>query len=266
MGKKCECPAGAPKWMVTFGDLMSLLLCFFVLLLSFSTMDPAMYKEVSGSLKDAFGVQKEVISYGIPKGIDVVSRDFNPIFSVDVVLEKIKSTLRLELLKGEIQVEALKDRVILRLNDDVTFAPGSAHLKPEALPILDKVREVIQAVPGEILVAGHTDNTPIHTAQFPSNWALSAARAATVVDVLLAPGTISKRRIAAVGYGDSRPRVPNDTPEHRRMNRRVEIIFMQPPHPEEMKMTPVGPKGLPEQEPLPPPPLSRRMGGHSRGA
>ncbi len=196
----------------------------------------------------------------------MVSRDFTPIFNVDVVLEKIKSTLRLELLKGEIEVEALEDRVILRLNDEVTFKPGSANLRPEALPILDKVREVIQAVPGEILVAGHTDNTPIHTARFPSNWALSAARAATVVDVLLAPGTIAKRRIAAVGYGDSRPRVPNDSPENRRKNRRVEIIFMQPPHPEEMRMTPVDQKGLPEQEILPPPPISMKGRSQERGA
>ncbi len=258
MGKKCECPPGAPKWMVTFGDLMSLLLCFFVLLLSFSTMDPAMYKEVSGSLKNAFGVQRDEIVYEIPKGIDVVSRDFTPIFNVDVVLEKIKSALRLELLKGEIQVEALKDRVILRLNDDVTFKPGSANLVPQALPILDKIREVIEVVPGEILVAGHTDDTPIHTDRFPSNWALSAMRACTVVDVLLAPGTISKRRMAAVGYGDSRPRVPNDSPENKKKNRRVEIIFMQPPHPEEFQVTPVDEKGLPEQELLPPPPTSMK--------
>ncbi len=253
MGKKCECPPGAPKWMVTFGDLMSLLLCFFVLLLSFSTMDPAMFKEVSGSLRNAFGVQKSEIVYEIPKGIDIVSREFNPIFSVDIVLEKIKSAIKLELIKGEIEIEALKDRVILRFNDELTFPPGSAQLMPSARPILDKIRKVIEEVPGEVMVAGHTDDVPIKNGKFPTNWHLSAARAATVVTYLLKKGTIASGRMAAVGYGPSRPRYPNDTPEHRKKNRRVEIIFMQPPNPEEFQVSPVAGGPIKDQEILPAP-------------
>ncbi len=253
MGKKCECPAGAPKWMVTFGDLMSLLLCFFVLLLSFSSMDPAMFKEVSGSLKQAFGVQREDIVYDMPMGVDIVSRDFNPIFDVDVILEKIKSTIKLELIKGDIEIEALSDRIILRMNDELTFDPGSARLKPEAKPLLAKLRTVIEKVPGEILVAGHTDNTPIKNGLYSSNWSLSAARAAAVVEFLLKQGTIAPSRIAAVGYGSSRPRVPNDTPEHRRENRRVELIFMQPRNQDGLEVTPITPKGQRDQEILPPP-------------
>ncbi len=255
MGKKQECPKGAPMWMVTFGDMMSLLLCFFVLLLSFSTMDPAMYKEISGSLKNAFGVQREKIIYEIPKGVDVISRDFTPIFNVDVILEKIKSAIRLELLKGEVQVEALDDRVILRLDDEVTFKPGSVEMQPGARPILTKIRDVIKAVPGEILVAGHTDNVPIKSQRFSSNWALSALRASTVVEFLLSTKEIAPSRMAAVGYGDSRPRVPNDTAANRARNRRVEIVFMQPPRPEEFTVTPVTEEGIKEQEVLPPPPV-----------
>ena len=232
---------------------MSLLLCFFVLLLSFSTMDPAMFKEVSGSLRNAFGVQKSEITYEIPKGIDIVSREFNPIFSVDVVLEKIKSAIKLELIKGEIEIEALKDRVILRFKDELTFPPGSAELMPSAKPVLDKIRTIIEQVPGEVLVAGHTDDIPIRSERFPSNWHLSAARAATVVKYLLKNGTIAMSRLAAVGYGPSRPRYPNDTPEHRKKNRRVEIIFMQPPNPEDFEVTPVTGGTIKEQEIMPAP-------------
>ncbi|OCC15472.1 Flagellar motor rotation protein MotB [Dissulfuribacter thermophilus] len=253
MGKKCECPPGAPKWMVTFGDLMSLLLCFFVLLLSFSTMDPAMFKEVSGSLRNAFGVQKSEITYEIPKGIDIVSREFNPVFTVDIILEKIKSAIKLELIKGEIEIEALNDRVILRFNDELTFPPGSAELIPSAKPKLDKIRKIIEEVPGEVLVAGHTDNIPIQSNKYPSNWHLSAARAATVVTYLLKDGTIAPSRLAAIGYGPSRPRLPNDSPENRKKNRRVEIIFMQPQNPEEFDVKPITGGPLKDQEIMPAP-------------
>lgn len=253
MGKKCDCPKGLPGWLATFGDLMSLLLCFFVLLLSFSTMDPAMFKEVSGSLRNAFGVQREDITYDIPMGTEIVSRDFNPIFSVDVILEKIKSAIKLELIKGEIEIEAMKDRVVLRLNDDLNFEPGRADLTEKARALLDKIRPVVETVPGELMVAGHTDNVVINSALYPSNWGLSAARAASVVDYLLMPRTIDPRRLAAIGYGDSRPLVPNTTPENRKRNRRVELTFLQPPNPDEIDIRPPTGKGLREQEILPVP-------------
>lgn len=250
MGKKSECVKGAPKWMVTFGDLMSLLLCFFVLLLSFSTMDPAQFKEVSGSLEKAFGVQKQEITFEIPKGVDIVSRDFNPVFSVDIVLEKIKSAIKLELIKGEVEVEALSDRVILRMNDEITFRPGSDRLTEPAKVILDKMRRIIEEVPGEVLVAGHTDNIPVR-GRFASNWHLSAARAASVVVYLLRNHSIVPTRLAAVGYGDSRPIAPNNSPGNRARNRRVELIFMQPSNPDDFDVKPVDEQGLLEQELMP---------------
>jgi chemotaxis protein MotB len=237
-------------WMVTFGDLMSLLLCFFVLLLSFSTMDPAMFKEVSGSLERAFGVQKQEITFDIPKGIDIVSREFNPVFSVDVVMEKIKSAIKLELIKGEVEVEALTDRVILRMNDEITFAPGSDRLTPKAEKILDKIRTIVETVPGKIIVEGYTDDSPV-AGKFPSNWHLSSARASSVVSFMLQKHSILPKRMAATGYGASRPRVPNDTPEHRAANRRVDIVFMQPLKPDEVEVKSLDRKGLLEQELLP---------------
>ncbi len=253
MGKQCEekkpkCEAGAPKWMTTFSDLMSLLMCFFVLLLSFSEMDVARFKEVAGSLRDAFGVQREEVVFQIPKGIDVVSTEFPAKFTVEELLERIKAAVKLELIKGEIQIESLKDRVILRFKDDLLFPKGSAELTPRAKQVLLKVGEVLELFDGEILVAGHTDNTPIR-GRYRSNWELSAARAVSVVEFLLEHKFVFPRQIAAVGYGPSRPLYPNDTEAHRAANRRVEIILLQ-------KKAPIlgyseAFSGAKEQEPLP---------------
>ncbi|HHI97690.1 MAG TPA: type VI secretion system protein TssL [Thermodesulfatator atlanticus] len=254
MGKNCpekkeKCEAGAPKWMTTFSDLMSLLMCFFVLLLSFSEMDVARFKEVAGSLREAFGVQREEVVFEIPKGIDVVSTEFPAKFTVDEILERIKSAVKLELIKGEIQIESLKDRVVLRFKDGVLFAKGSAELTPRAKQILLKVGEVLELFDGEIIVAGHTDNTPVRNGRFRSNWELSAARAVSVVEFLLKHKFVLPRQLAAVGYGPSRPLYPNDTEEHRAANRRVEIILLQPKVPLlEYREAFSGSK---EQEPIP---------------
>ncbi|WP_022852433.1 flagellar motor protein MotB [Thermodesulfatator atlanticus] len=240
---------GAPKWMTTFADLMSLLMCFFVLLLSFSEMDPAKFKEVAGSLRDAFGVQREEIVFQLPKGISVVTTEFPPKFTVDDLLERIRATVKLEMIKGEIQIESLKDRVVLRFKDEVMFPKGSAELTPRAKQILLKVGEILELFDGEIIVAGHTDDTPIVRGKYRSNWELSAARAVSVVEFLLKHKFVLPRQVAAVGYGPSRPLYPNDTEKHRAANRRVEIILLQQKNP--LLKYQEAFSGAKEQEPLP---------------
>jgi chemotaxis protein MotB len=247
--KKQKCESGAPKWMTTFSDLMSLLLCFFVLLLSFSEMDVARFKEVAGSLKMAFGVQRKEIVFQLPKGLDIITTEFPPQFTVEELLERIKAAVKLELIKGEIQIETLKDKIILRFKDDLLFAKGSAELNPRAKALLLKLGEVLSLFDGDIVVAGHTDDLPIRSKKFRSNWDLSAARAVSVVDFLLAHKFVLPRHIMAVGYGPSRPLYPNDSEKHRAANRRVEIILLQ-------KKVPLlgyseAFSGKKEQEPLP---------------
>ncbi|QJA06929.1 OmpA family protein [Thermosulfurimonas marina] len=224
--EKCKCEGGAPQWMTTFSDLMSLLMCFFVLLLSFSEMDVAKFKEVAGSLREAFGVQREEVVFQTPKGLDIVSREFEARFTVEELLERLKAAVKLELIKGQIQIESLEDRVVLRLNNRLVFPPGSAELTPQAKHVLDALGQVFKLFDGEIVVAGHTDDTPPR-GRFRSNWELSAARAVAVVEYLLKKGYVYPEQISAVGYGPSRPLYPNDTPEHRQANRRVEIILLQ---------------------------------------
>lgn len=217
---------GVPVWFVTFADLMTLLMCFFVLLLSFSTTDPKMFKDVSGSLVRAFGVQREEIQIDQPKGIDMISREFKALFSAEEVMEKMKSTLKMELIKGQIDIEFQDDKVVLRMNDELAFERSSATLKSSAKGVIDKLRPVFAQTPGDIIVTGHTDTSPISTPLYPSNWSLSAARAASVVEYFTSTGTIAPSRFTATGYGQYRPVDPS--PEGGYKNRRVEIVFLQP--------------------------------------
>jgi len=117
--------------------------------------------------------------------------------------------------------------VISLLSDGTLFDLGSAELKPSARQVLDRVAQVLRAVPNPVLIEGHSDNLPIRTAQYPSNWELSAARAARVLRYLVQKGGIPSQRLIAAGYADTRPLVPNNSPANRAQNRRVDIAILK---------------------------------------
>ena len=227
---------GTPIWVLSFSDLMTLLLGFFILLLSFSSMDAARYREISGSLRQSFGAHNEKKS--VSEG-ENISQGASTKLKNAFIMKKIKAVLGPELAKNGIEAETVNDKVILRMKDDVTFDLGQAKIKEGAIPVLDKIREVIANVPGDVMVIGHTDNLQIKSPLYHSNWDLSAARAASVVDFLLASGVIAADRLTVVGKGESKPLFPNDTPEHMARNRRVEIVFVQPSRPSELDVTPL---------------------------
>jgi chemotaxis protein MotB len=237
---------GAPAWVVTFGDLMSLLLCFFVLLLSFSEMDKAKYKEVSGSLAKAFGVQRKIKAFEAPKGIKMVSRDFDQEliparpreeFIAMQQREKIGIALKKEVetrfrdLQDLIQVEVGEKEVTIRLMGETTFDSGKADIKAQMVPLLLKIGSVLADGKGEVIIAGHTDNVPVYGGPYGSNLKLSIARAATVAEFLLAKSAIPASRVSTMGFGKYRPIESNDTDEGRKRNRRVEIILRAPDSP-----------------------------------
>jgi chemotaxis protein MotB len=220
---------GAPAWMCTFADLMSLLLCFFVLMLSFSEMDRKMFKVLSGSLRDAFGVQRDERVWDFPKGMNIFSSDFkNPKFLSDELEKELRSAMRLAKGGSMAEVSQGEWSVRITLPGNALFDLGSTVIKADALPVLDELREVIRKSSNRVLVSGHTDDLPIRTAQFPSNWELSAARAGSVIRHLLTQGDIDPTRFMAVGMADTQPRAPNDSEENRALNRRVEIAFQKP--------------------------------------
>lgn len=277
MSEECECPVceeGLPPWLATFADLMSLLMCFFVLLLSFSEMDVLKYKQVAGAMKNAFGVQRDVIATEIPKGTSVIAQQYSPgkpteVTPLEIMREKTTDDtktnldftdsssrndmskadaeaiaaqhakqmakeeadeLRKELASaigdGLLEVEAFNDRVLIRIREKGSFASGKANLKPEFTPILKQIADVLKQRDGQFIISGHTDDIPIETKQFRSNWDLSAKRAASVVHFFIQQGDIDPERMEIRAHADNQPLVPNDSWENRAKNRRVEISVL----------------------------------------
>jgi len=260
-------PVGLPAYMGTFADLMSLLMCFFVLLLSFAEMDALKYKMVVKSLDNAFGVQREIAANDIPKGTSIIAQEFSPgeprptplkeirqdtidetrdalevKMDADAKAEvaakkqeeqiteeslKFKEALKEEIKEGLIDVETQFDRIVIRIREKGSFQSGDANLNKEFLPILDKIRFVLSKTDGMIIVAGHTDDIPIRTPRYRSNWELSTSRATSVVHQLLADGEMPPERFVLEGHAETQPLMTNDTADNRARNRRVEIIVLK---------------------------------------
>ena len=264
--------SGAPAWMATFADLMSLLMCFFVLLLSFSEMDAAKFKELAGSLSKAFGVQRDVPANELPKGTSVVTTEFSPgkpdnetllkimrqqttdeskdnldfssvkgeidkkkvadeiyqaaLKRMEDEANKIKQILRDEIDSGTVEVEWTEREIIIRIRERGTFSSGDDKIDENFSALLKKIAVALNSVEGNIIVSGHTDNRPISTSRFPSNWVLSAARAAAVVHHLEAKENINPGRLQIRAHGDTKPIFTNYTEESRSKNRRVEISIL----------------------------------------
>jgi len=365
---------GLPAWVMTFADLMSLLMCFFVLLLSFSEMDVSKYKEMAGSMKNAFGVQRDVKVKEPPKGINVIAREFSPgrpeptimnvirqmttndlrvnldlgkerrrpvptpkadhepdrdktlkseenarsmadqqagqkagkesgklthlmpgkqrsqadgltesqkkelakakALAVARLEEKLEAEQQLagaqeqqrkgvtidrkdleklieaeaaekkrrkleqsaklisdalgrEIKDGSIDVETAGQKIIIRVREKASFSSGRAELKGAFRPILARVAKILKGSEGKIIVAGHTDNIPIYTERFRSNWELSSARAVSVAHEMMLATSIPSNRFLIQGFSDTAPMAKNDSAANRAKNRRVEIILQQ---------------------------------------
>lgn len=266
-------------WMVTFSDLMSLLLCFFVLILSMAEVDIIKYKQLADSMSEAFGVQRDMELESIPKGTSVVSTEFRPgipdetivdvvqqvtqdqtrnslrignpdapvadekdvrdeVLTYDEMMELIQETeldaemlrrlLRTEIDQGQIDVESEARTIIIRIRERGSFTSGSALLNTSFVGVIDKIASALTQIEGKIAVEGHTDDVPINTFAYPSNWDLSAARSVSVVRRMLNISTLRPDRVTASGFADTRPQAINSTAEGRARNRRVEILVRQP--------------------------------------
>ncbi len=228
-----ECPPGAPLWMCTFADLMSLLLCFFVLLLSFSEMDAQKYKQVAGSMEKAFGMQREKNVIDTPLlGLKIIAKDFDQ----PAVATRIKKIIGREIaanfedleekIKEDIEIHSDGEKLIIRFMGESTFDSGKADIRPELKPLIMRIAKILakETQKEGIIIAGHTDNVPMHGGLYSSNLKLSIARAAEVAQFLLDHTTIDPKRVSTMGFGEYRPIASNATKDGRRKNRRVEII------------------------------------------
>lgn len=252
-----ECEEGLPEWLATFADLMSLLMCFFVLLLSFSEMDLQKYKQVAGSMKLAFGVQRAVKADTIPRGTSVIKQEFSPgkpdpnvmkivnqrtdndnqpVQNIDMPIPQeviqlhdvLQEALAEEIESKVLEILVHEDGVMIRVREADAFPSGSAELQDGFIPVLDKLQDLLNDTDDRIVVGGHTDNLPINTLAYPSNWVLSAARSASVVNYLAEISFTDPSRIEIRAYADTRPVAPNDSAENRAKNRRIEINLSVP--------------------------------------
>ncbi|EFP94982.1 flagellar motor protein MotB [Vibrio caribbeanicus] len=307
----CKCPPpGLPLWMGTFADLMSLLMCFFVLLLSFSEMDVLKFKQIAGSMKFAFGVQNRLEVKDIPKGTSVIAMEFRPgrpePTPIDVIMqqtiditqqtvefhegesdraggmqrdqgketggqstetstetsqeadsqsqeeqqqqqqesqeqqqqsesseqletvaENIKQALEREIEQGAMEVENLGQQIDIRIRERGAFPEGSAFLQPKFRPLVRQIAELVKDIPGVVRVSGHTDNQPIDSELYRSNWDLSAQRAVSVAQEMEKVRGFKHDRLRVRGMADTEPLGPNKTEAQRALNRRVEISIMQ---------------------------------------
>ena len=227
---------GAPAWVVTFGDLMSLLLCFFVLLLSFSEIDRQWYKEVAGSMAKAFGVQRKTPAFESPKGQKMIAKNFDQEIMANRKREAIGKELKKEVetrfkdMKDLIQVDVNENKIIIRLMGGTAFDSGKAEIRQQMMPLLEKIGSALRETKGNIIISGHTDNISVmKNSPFKSNLRLSAGRAASVAEFLINKTSVNPVRIATMGFGKYRPIESNDTQEGREKNRRVEIVLSASP-------------------------------------
>lgn len=235
---------GSPAWMATFGDMMSLLLTFFVLLLSFANMDVVKFREALGSVQDALGVQQEhpgEFEGRTTNPIELSNSESTPFLDLmdlptrqaasasaaadDQMLASVQKMISDQGLDDTVDADLSERGVVLRVRGQLLFEPGSASLRPGSLHLLDDIAGVANKFPHRLLIEGHTDDIPVRSAQYPSNWHLSASRAIAALRHLVEVAQVDPKRLACTGYADMVPLVPNDSPDHRAMNRRIEFVF-----------------------------------------
>ncbi len=228
-------PQRGTPWLSTYADMVTLILCFFVLLFSMSIVQMDKFRAVMSSLQGALGILDGAVTPVIPPSDDV----FDPadlqaqllaqeMQMMRAMAAEFESELAGMGLSDKVIVEMEERGVVFRLADTVLFDIGKDELRPEAREVLLKVGQLLSQVANPIRVEGHTDNWPINTPRFPSNWELSTGRATRVVRFLIEEANLDPKQLQAAGYGEYHPIADNETAEGRQRNRRVDVIILRP--------------------------------------
>ncbi|MDY6949921.1 MAG: flagellar motor protein MotB [Thermodesulfobacteriota bacterium] len=228
MKKKPKRPSssGGGGWEVVYSGFVLILLCFFIMLSSFASIEEGRI----GRFVKSFVNSVSILSGGLKfepgarvmrQSSDIVDKE-DDLAQIYADIQSIRKELQ---LKDQIGVDLSEDGLLVRISDTALFDVGVADLSKDAIPLMKEIARTISQIPYAVRIEGHTDNIPIHTRRFPSNWELSTARAIGVLRYLLEEEHIPSERLFAVGFGEYRPAFPNDTAEHRAGNRRVEIVI-----------------------------------------
>jgi chemotaxis protein MotB len=216
-------------WEVVYSGFILILLCFFIMLCSFSTMEEAKIMRFVRSFASAVSIFEGGRKFDsgfvvLPESSDIV--DIRS--SLAKIFEELEILVMQSKLEDDVSISSFPEGLVMTLSNHALFDSGAADISLEARPLLEKIGAVIAKTDYLVRIEGHTDNIPIRTARFPSNWELSTARAVNVLRYFIDNHGIPSQRLSAVGFGEYQPLVSNDSLEHRAQNRRVEIIFINP--------------------------------------
>lgn len=235
MGRRKKKSSSGPgmtgqEWLGTYSDMVTLLLTFFILLYTFASVDEKKFQSVSAAFHTMFTGQSgdSMFQLNDKTGQAPIEGQEKPKELEDklnAMYSEIKKYIDSNNIEATIEKQNDKRGVVLRINDSVLFELGKAELKSESKVTLDKIDNLFKSIPNRIKIEGHTDNIPIKNYKYESNWELSTARAVNVVKYYLESKGNDPKRFEAAGYGEYHPVAPNDTNEHRAMNRRVEILI-----------------------------------------
>jgi chemotaxis protein MotB len=218
--------AGMMRWLLTYADMITLMLALFIILFAMSTISRVKVqnfaKQVSAGFNNVWTVNQP------PNGGANGSASFEASSSIPAIQKELEKFVKQNHLEQQVQIrQEERGLVITLLSDKSYYDSGSAQMRPETLKILDGISNELKKSPNEIVVEGNTDNVPISTSLYPTNWELSSARAVGVARHLVESDGIDPRRMSAVGYGEFRPRNKNATPEEQQQNRRVDIVLLR---------------------------------------
>jgi chemotaxis protein MotB len=219
---------------VSYADFITLLFAFFVVMYSVSAVNEGKFRTVSDSIKAALhpisSPPASSLAFNIGQGKPALMTPNLP-GTKEVAIRRLRDLVKTMQVSSQFAVihmmEKLDGNIVITIPDQVLFNSGEAAVKSEALPFLQGLANAMIELNRQVRVEGHTDNVPIRTVQFPSNWELSATRAVIVVRVLSELYGVPGEHLAALGYGDSRPLTANLNPEQRAKNRRVEVIILE---------------------------------------
>ncbi|MBS4099043.1 MAG: flagellar motor protein MotD [Sulfuricella sp.] len=273
--KKPEEHENLERWLVSYADFITLLFAFFVVMYAISQVNEGKYKLLSDSLLQAF--KEPTTSVPVPKTVPAVPKTMDP--KADLVIrpqavlskrndaqnvqikketEKMKGIAK-DLMKvmerlvktGQVKVTQSARGIAVEINASVLFGSGNANLEGESVKVMKAVAEVLTEVDNNIQVEGYSDNAPINSPLYPSNWELSSARASSVAR-LFVEGGIQPDRVVVLGYGENRPVASNDTPDGRARNRRVTIMILSPGHDKVISDIPINESSAPAPAPAAP--------------
>jgi chemotaxis protein MotB len=216
------------RWLLTYADLITLLLAFFIIMYSMSKLDAKKFGAVAKALQEVLHGRSTSVLKGEasllaspPEGGGALK-----IGDLKLLQSKINSLAKDMGMKDKISADMDSRGLVIRISESAFFDAGFADLKPDAMKVLDAISVILKTIPNHIRFEGHTDNTPINTPKFPSNWELSVSRATTCVRYLIEHHEFPPDKISALGYGEYRPLASNNTAEGRAKNRRVDIVVL----------------------------------------